>query len=211
MSYSYNYLLKYIIIGDSSVGKSNLLLRYAHDKFNEDYQATIGVEFGAKNVEIKNKTFRIQIWDTAGQENFRSITRAYYKNSVCAIIVYDITNKESFNNIQNWIEDCKNQCPKTIFFVLVGNKNDLENERKVSFDEGKKFADSNNILFFESSAKTGNNVEDIFYKSAECISERIIKNDYDLESDSCGIKLGEETNNIGFGINGNNNNRYYCC
>ena len=211
MSYSYNYLLKYIIIGDSSVGKSNLLLRYAHDKFNEDYQATIGVEFGAKNVEIKNKTFRIQIWDTAGQENFRSITRAYYKNSVCAIIVYDITNKESFNNIQNWIEDCKNQCPKTIFFVLVGNKNDLENERRVSFDEGKKFADSNNILFFESSAKTGNNVEDIFYKSAECISERIIKNDYDLESDSCGIKLGEETNNIGFGINGNNNNRYYCC
>ena len=211
MSYSYNYLLKYIIIGDSSVGKSNLLLRYAHDKFNEDYQATIGVEFGAKNVEINNKTFRIQIWDTAGQENFRSITRAYYKNSVCAIIVYDITNKESFNNIQNWIEDCKNQCPKTVFFVLVGNKNDLENERKVSFEEGKKFADSNDILFFESSAKTGNNVEDIFYKSAECISERIIKNDYDLESDSCGIKLGEETNNIGFGINGNNNNRYYCC
>ena len=211
MSYSYNYLLKYIIIGDSSVGKSNLLLRYAHDKFNEDYQATIGVEFGAKNVEINNKTFRIQIWDTAGQENFRSITRAYYKNSVCAIIVYDITNKESFNNIQNWIEDCKNQCPKTIFFVLVGNKNDLENERKVSFDEGKKFADSNDILFFESSAKTGNNVEDIFYKSAECISQRINKNVYDLESDSCGIKLGEETNNIGFGINGNNNNRYYCC
>ena len=211
MSYSYNYLLKYIIIGDSSVGKSNLLLRYAHDKFNEDYQATIGVEFGAKNVEINNKTFRIQIWDTAGQENFRSITRAYYKNSVCAIIVYDITNKESFNNIQNWIEDCKNQCPKTIFFVLVGNKNDLEKERKVSFDEGKKFADSNDILFFESSAKTGNNVEDIFYKSAECISERINKNVYDLESDSCGIKLGEETNNIGFGINGNNNNRYYCC
>ena len=211
MSYSYNYLLKYIIIGDSSVGKSNLLLRYAHDKFNEDYQATIGVEFGAKNVEINNKTFRIQIWDTAGQENFRSITRAYYKNSVCAIIVYDITNKESFNNIQNWIEDCKNQCPKTVFFVLVGNKNDLENERKVSFEEGKKFADSNDILFFESSAKTGNNVEDIFYKSAECISQRINKNVYDLESDSCGIKLGEETNNIGFGINGNNNNRYYCC
>ena len=211
MSYSYNYLLKYIIIGDPSVGKSNLLLRYAHDKFNEDYQATIGVEFGAKNVEINNKTFRIQIWDTAGQENFRSITRAYYKNSVCAIIVYDITNKESFNNIQNWIEDCKNQCPKTVFFVLVGNKNDLENERKVSFEEGKKFADSNDILFFESSAKTGNNVEDIFYKSAECISQRINKNVYDLESDSCGIKLGEETNNIGFGINGNNNNRYYCC
>ena len=206
-----NYLFKYIIIGDSAVGKSNILLRYVHGKFNEEFQSTLGVEFAAKNLEINQKIYRIQIWDTAGQENFRSITRAYYKNSVCAIIVYDITNKESFNNIQNWIEDCKNQCPKTVFFVLVGNKNDLENERKVSFEEGKKFADSNDILFFESSAKTGNNVEDIFYKSAECISQRINKNVYDLESDSCGIKLGEETNNIGFGINGNNNNRYYCC
>jgi Ras-related protein Rab-2A len=93
---SFNYLLKYIIIGDSSVGKSNILLRYVHNSFNPVFNTTIGVEFGSTNIEINKKIFRIQIWDTAGQENFRSITRAYYKNSVCALIVYDIANRSSF-------------------------------------------------------------------------------------------------------------------
>ena len=131
MSVNFNYLLKYIIIGDSSVGKSNILLRYSQDKFNDEYQTTIGVEFGAKNIELDKKIYRIQIWDTAGQENFRSITRAYYKNSVCAFVVYDISNRESFNNAQTWIEDCKSQSPKTVFLVLVGNKCDLESNRLI--------------------------------------------------------------------------------
>ena len=104
---NFDYLLKYIIIGDSFVGKSNILIQYTKNRFNEDYQSTIGVEFGAKTLEINNRIYKIQIWDTAGQENFRSITRAYYKNSVCAFVVYDITNRNSFANIQNWIEDCK--------------------------------------------------------------------------------------------------------
>ena len=200
MSLSYSYLLKYIIIGDSAVGKSNLLLRYAHEKFNEDYQATIGIEFGSKNIEIDNEKYRIQIWDTAGQENFRSITRAYYKHSVCAIIVYDITNKDSFNHINSWIDECKNQSPKTVFFVLVGNKSDLENERKVNYDEGLNFANENQMLFFEASAKTGKNVEDIFYKSAEKIAEKIKNGNYDLGSDSCGIKQGGDNKNNIFEI-----------
>ena len=200
MSLSYSYLLKYIIIGDSAVGKSNILLRYAHEKFNEDYQATIGVEFGAKNLEINNEKYRIQIWDTAGQENFKSITRAYYKNSVCAIIVYDITNRESFNHINTWIDDCKSQSPKTVFFVLVGNKIDLENERKVDYNEGLNFAKENQMFFFECSAKTGKNVEDIFYKSAEHIAEKIKNGNYDLGSDSCGIKQGGDNKNNIFEI-----------
>ncbi len=104
---NFNYLFKYIIIGDSNVGKSNILTRYTQNKFNEQYQATIGVEFGAKNLTINNQIIRVQIWDTAGQENFRSITRAYYKNSVCAIIVYDISKRDSFNNIQNWVKIAK--------------------------------------------------------------------------------------------------------
>ena len=211
MSLSYSYLLKYIIIGDSAVGKSNLLLRYAHEKFNEDYQATIGIEFGSKNIEIDNEKYRIQIWDTAGQENFKSLTRAYYKNSVCAIIVYDITNKQSFNNINTWIDDCKNQSPKTIFFVLVGNKSDLENKRQVNYNEGLKFAQENNILFFESSAKTGKNVEDIFYKSAKIISEKIKEGIYDLENDSCGIKKGGDKSNNIIGINDDDEgNKKWC-
>jgi small GTP-binding protein len=211
MSLSYSYLLKYIIIGDSAVGKSNLLLRYAHEKFNEDYQATIGIEFGSKNIEIDNEKYRIQIWDTAGQENFKSLTRAYYKNSVCAIIVYDITNKQSFNNINTWIDDCKNQSPKTIFFVLVGNKSDLENKRQVNYNEGLKFAQENNILFFESSAKTGKNVEDIFYKSAKIISEKIKEGIYDLENDSCGIKKGGDKSNNIIGINDDDEGNKKCC
>ena len=103
---NYDYLLKYIIIGDAAVGKSNLLLRFAQNDFKMEYQLTIGVEFGAKNIEINNKKYRLQIWDTAGQENYRSITRAYYKNSVCAILVYDITNRDSFEHISSWIDDC---------------------------------------------------------------------------------------------------------
>ena len=189
-SLNFNYLLKYIVIGDSSVGKSNILLRYTHNQFNEEYQSTIGVEFGAKNIKINNKIYRIQIWDTAGQENFRSITRAYYKNSVCALVVYDRTKIESFENVQSWIQDCRNQTPKTIIMVLVGNKNDLENIRDVSYDEGEEFAKNNDMIFFETSAKTGKNVSAIFEKTSQIISQKINENYYDLENDSCGIKVG---------------------
>ena len=172
-SVNFHYLFKYIIIGDSAVGKSNLLLQYAHNKFNDDYQATIGVEFGAKNITVNNKIYRIQIWDTAGQENFRSITRAYYKNSVCAMVVYDITNKDTFNNVQTWIEDCKNQSPKTIFMVLVGNKNDLEDKRQVKYEDGMELANKNGMMFYETSAKSGFNVEEIFNSSAKAIAQKI--------------------------------------
>ena len=189
-SLNFNYLLKYIVIGDSSVGKSNILLRYTHNQFNEEYQSTIGVEFGAKNIKINNKIYRIQIWDTAGQENFRSITRAYYKNSVCAFVVYDISNRESFDNAQNWIEDCKTQSPKTIFLVLVGNKCDLESSRQVNYDEGMQLANNYKMLFYETSAKTGLNINEIFNKSVESIAEKINQGYYDLESDSSGIKVG---------------------
>ena len=151
---NFNYLLKYVIVGDASVGKSNLLLRYSHGQFRDEYQLTIGVEFGSNNISIDDKIYRIQIWDTAGQENFRSITRAYYKNSACAIIVYDISRRASFESISTWIEDCQNNSPKSVFMVLVGNKCDLEKEREITFDEGKELAETNGMLFFETSAKT---------------------------------------------------------
>ena len=193
---NFDYLLKYIIIGDAAVGKSNLLLRYVHGQFKPEYQLTIGVEFGAKNINISSKVFRIQIWDTAGQENFRSITRAYYKNSVCALVVYDISSRDSFNNVTSWIEDCKNQSPKTIFMVLVGNKCDLEDKRQVSYEEGRELADKNEMLFFESSAKDGINVDEIFENSAKEIAKKIEQGYYDLETDSCGIKKGINRSNV---------------
>ena len=208
---SFLYLLKYIIIGDSAVGKSNMLLRYIHDRFNEEFHSTIGVEFGAKNIQIDGKVFRIQIWDTAGQETFRSITRAYYKNSVCAFVVYDISNRATFDNIKSWVEDCKRLSPKSVLMILVGNKTDLEERREVSYNEGSIFAQKNGMLFFECSAKTGNNVEKIFMESTQEIYSRIKKGFYDLENENCIIKRGTDSDNITLSKENQNTNGGFCC
>ena len=211
---TFHYLLKYIIIGDPSVGKSNLLLKYAHNKFTSEYQATIGVEFGAKNLKLNETIFRIQIWDTAGQENFKSITRAYYKNSVCAIVTYDITKRTSFENVQEWIDEVKSQTPKEILLVLVGNKIDLENERVVSFDEGKKLSKNNDMLFFETSAKNGNGINEVFLNSCREIYQNIEKGFYDLNNEACGIKKGEQIDNGNINLekdDENINKKKKCC
>jgi small GTP-binding protein len=187
----YDYLLKYIIIGDAAVGKSNLLIRYSQGEFNEEYRITIGVEFGVKTEDIDGKKFRIQIWDTAGQENFRSIVKGYYQNSACAIVTYDITSRKSFSNVKSWIEECKNLSSKNVLIVLVGNKTDLSNQREVETDEGRELADQNGILFFETSAKTGENVDEVFKQSVIKISKRLDEGFYNLDDDDdCGIKQG---------------------
>ena len=145
-----------------------------------------------KNLSINGKIFRIQIWDTAGQENFKSITRAYYKNSVCTIVAYDITKRTSFENVQEWIDEVRSQSPKQILLVLVGNKIDLDKERVVTFEEGKKLAQDNDMIFLETSALTGEGVDDVFNKSCQDIYQNIQKNYYDLSDEACGIKEGEK-------------------
>ena len=148
----------------------------------------------AKNIEIEQKIFRVQVWDTAGQENFRSITRAYYKNSVCAMIVYDISNEKTFESVKSWLEDIRNQSPKSVLLILVGNKIDLSDKRVISFDKGNEFAIKNGLMFAETSAKTGEGVEEIFRKSVEDISKKISENFYDLNSELCGIKKSNNNN-----------------
>ena len=177
---------------------------------------TLSVDFGVKNIKIRNKIYRIQIFDTAGQENLRSIARMYYKNSICAIVVYDITRRDTFNNVSIWIEDCKNQCPKSIFMVLVGNKLDLAERRQISIEEGEQLAEKFGMLFFETSAKDGTNVEKIFVEAADNIAKNIDKNYYDLDDENCGIKQGinrsnSKTSQISYENNSNVKKKKKCC
>jgi Ras-related protein Rab-2A len=143
----------------------------------------------AKNITIKNCIVRIQIWDTAGQEAFRSITRTYYKSSTCAFIVYDITDKKSFENVLTWLNECRDMCYKDILICLIGNKIDLEEQREVSYEEGKNFAEENNLLFFETSAKDGNNIQEIFLESATLLVDKIENREIKLEESDNGIKI----------------------
>ena len=148
----------------------------------------------AKYVPIKNYNIRIEIWDTAGQEAFRSITRTYYKSSTCALIVYDITDKKTFENVATWLNECRDMCYKDILICLVGNKTDLEEKRVVSKEEGQKFADDNGLLFFETSAKSGENIEEMFNKCTEDIVTKIESGAIIVDAFTSGIKIGRYPN-----------------
>ena len=187
-----DYTLKFIIIGNAAVGKSNISFRFINGTFCEKYLATIGLDFAFKTLKIDNKTIRIQVWDTAGQESFKSISRGYYKSSVCALVVYDITSRESFNSVNEWIEECKLYSPKTITLILVGNKSDLEDKREVKYDEGEDLAEKNHMLFYETSALKGNNIDKLFYDAVGEIISKINKNYYDLDDKNTGITIGKK-------------------
>ena len=148
----------------------------------------------AKNLTIKDRSVRIQIWDTAGQEAFRSITRSYYKSSTCAFIVYDITSKKTFENVVTWLNECKDMCYKDILICLVGNKTDLEDKRVVSTEEGQKFADDNNLLFFETSALNGSNIKELFNAAATNLVDKIESGQLKLDNNNSGIKIGKFPN-----------------
>ena len=185
---------KVVLLGKSGVGKTSIISRYTTNVFKESLMTTPGANFITKKVNFPkaNKTVRIQIWDTAGQESFRSITRSYYKNSTCAFIVYDITYKRSFDNVIIWLKECKDLCYKNILICLVGNKLDLEDKRQVSYEEGKNFADENDLLFFETSARDGNNIKEIFMESANLLVDKIEKGEIKLENTDNGIKINKD-------------------
>jgi Ras-related protein Rab-11A len=172
MNDEYNFLFKIVLIGDSGVGKSNLLSRYTKNEFNLDTKSTIGVEFATKTINIGNDIIKCQIWDTAGQERFRAITSAYYRGALGAILVYDITKLSSFNNIERWLKELKDHADQKLQnIVLVGNKKDLEHIRAIPTTSAYQFAQKNNMIFFETSALNALNVELVFQKIIENIYE----------------------------------------
>ena len=182
-------MFRYIIVGDMAVGKSCLLLQFTDHKFRHQHELTIGVEFGGKTIEVKNKNVKIQIWDTAGQEAFQAITRTYYKGAIGALLVYDITRKETFDHITKWLNEVKSNGSKDICCILIGNKKDLESQRQVKYEEGKKLADENHLLFLETSAKTAENVQESFVISAEKILDQINKTGVDPTAPSKNVKI----------------------
>ncbi|XP_022138202.1 ras-related protein RABA5d [Momordica charantia] len=156
------YLFKIVIIGDSAVGKSNLLSRYARNEFNLHSKATIGVEFQTQVMDIDGKEVKAQIWDTAGQERFRAVTSAYYRGAVGALVVYDISRRSTFDSVGRWLDELKTHSDTTVARMLVGNKCDLENIRDVTVEEGTQLAEAEGLFFMETSALDSTNVKRAF-------------------------------------------------
>mmetsp|Transcript_62907 Transcript_62907/g.73195 ORF Transcript_62907/g.73195 Transcript_62907/m.73195 type:complete len:210 (+) Transcript_62907:39-668(+) len=173
LNQDYDYLFKLLLIGNSAVGKSSLLLRFSDNVYNDTFLPTIGVDFKIRTFDLNNKTVKLQIWDTAGQERFKTITSSYYKGAHGIILTYDITDKQSFRDIENWLSEVEKHANEKVNKLLVGNKCDLESQRQVSYEEGKKFADQLGIKFIETSAKNSVNVDAAFFAMANEIKERV--------------------------------------
>ncbi|XP_036912479.1 ras-related protein Rab-11B [Sturnira hondurensis] len=158
----YDYLFKVVLIGDSGVGKSNLLSRFTRNEFNLESKSTIGVEFATRSIQVDGKTIKAQIWDTAGQERYRAITSAYYRGAVGALLVYDIAKHLTYENVERWLKELRDHADSNIVIMLVGNKSDLRHLRAVPTDEARAFAEKNNLSFIETSALDSTNVEEAF-------------------------------------------------
>ena len=172
MNKDYDYLLKFLLIGDAGVGKSCLLQRFADDAFSETYLSTIGVDFRIKTMDIDGKLIKLQIWDTAGQERFRTITSSYYRGADGVIIVYDVTDPNSFANTRNWIQEIHRYAGEDVQVMLIGNKSDLTERKLVDYNTAHEFAEEMGITFFESSAKNATNVEHMFTALAKATKQK---------------------------------------
>ena len=175
MAKTYDFLFKLLLIGDSGVGKTCILVRFSEDAFNSTFISTIGIDFKIRTVEIEGKKIKLQIWDTAGQERFRTITTAYYRGAMGIMLVYDVTHEKSFENIRNWIRNIEENASADVEKMILGNKCDLEDSRVVTKERGSMLATEHDIKFFETSAKSGLNVEEAFLTLARDIKEKMDK------------------------------------
>ena len=204
----YEMMFKVVLVGDSFVGKTNIMSKYLKNEFHDDSKATVGVEFGSKQFIIEGHTIKAQIWDTAGQERYKAITSAYYKGAKGAFIVYDITRKNSFESVEKWVSDVTAVADKKITVVLIGNKCDLEDQRQVTKEQGEEKSSKLEIAFLETSAFSGENLEKAFemmmneiYK--KCHEEMLAEGDVDIIDDGQDINLNKN--------NANNNEKKKCC
>jgi len=204
---NYEMMFKVVLVGDSFVGKTNIMSKYLKNEFHDDSKATVGVEFGSKQFNIEGHTIKAQIWDTAGQERYKAITSAYYKGAKGAFIVYDITRKNSFESVEKWVSDVTAVADKKITIVLIGNKSDLEDQRQVTKEQGEEKSSKLEIAFLETSAFSGENLDKAFemminevYK--KCHEEMLAEGDVDIIDGGQDINLNKK--NV-------NNDEKKCC
>ena len=198
---NYDLIFKIVLIGDSGVGKTNILSRFINNEFSLTTQATVGVEFGSKIIKKGEKLIKLQIWDKAGQERYKSITSAYYKGSKGAFVVYDISRKSTFDNVDKWIDELKNHGSEDVFIMLVGNKSDLKDKREISEEDVQKKAQLYNVAFCETSALEGKNIEYAFESLINEITKKVEKdkeknNNKNSTNKDEGKTITLDTNNI---------------
>eukprot|EP00039_Didymoeca_costata_P017901 m.331293 g.331293 ORF g.331293 m.331293 type:complete len:205 (+) comp16695_c0_seq1:146-760(+) len=172
-SKAYDYLFKLLLIGDSGVGKTCVLFRFSDDAFNSTFISTIGIDFKIRTIELDDKKIKLQIWDTAGQERFRTITTAYYRGAMGILLLYDVTNEKSFDNIKTWIHNIEQHASEDVEKMILGNKCDMEDKRVISKEQGQKLAAEHGVPFMETSAKANINVEEAFTAIARAIKKKM--------------------------------------
>jgi small GTP-binding protein len=185
----FDYSLKVVVVGDSGVGKTCFLIRFVRDMFDEESQPTLGVEFLTKIVVTERHRIQLQLWDTAGQELFRSVTRGYYRGSAGALLVFDLTSRDSFENIGRWLQDIRDVARADVVALLIGNKADKADERVVTTEEATEFAKSHQIQYFETSAKTGANVAAAVEACVAVIEKNVDDGAYEVDPGKTGTKM----------------------
>ncbi|EEB05417.1 GTPase Ypt2 [Schizosaccharomyces japonicus yFS275] len=191
---SYDYLIKLLLIGDSGVGKSCLLLRFSEDSFTPSFITTIGIDFKIRTIELDGKRIKLQIWDTAGQERFRTITTAYYRGAMGILLLYDVTDEKSFENIRTWFSNVEQHASENVFKILIGNKCDCEEQRQVTYEQGQALAEELGIKFLEASAKTNVNVDEAFFTLAREIKKQKIDAEQESSAQASNIDLSSSRN-----------------
>lgn len=201
----YELLIKLILTGDSAVGKTNLLTRFAHNEFHFDTKSTIGVEFGTKTFEVDDgKVVKVQIWDSAGQERYRALMSAYYRGAGGALLVYDITERSTFENISHWLREVRDHCSDDTVIMLVGNKRDLKSQREVSVQEAKEFCQLHKLFFIETSALNDNNVKIAFETLIKHIYQQTMNNNLQYKYSTRQQQGGGYGTNVNMQNNQNN-------